>query len=119
VNDRHGHPAGDRVLAALGALLRRRLRGTDLLGRLGGEEFSVVLEDLRGDEAVTLVEKLREEFSKIEFPGGPGAFHVTFSAGISCLAPGMSLEAWRSSADEALYAAKRSGRNRVVLAGDR
>lgn len=116
VNDRYGHPTGDRVLAALGVLLRRRLRGTDLLGRLGGEEFSVVLEDLRGDEAVALVSRLLDEFSKTDFPADGGSFHVTFSAGISFLSPGMSLEAWRSSADDALYAAKRAGRNRVVLA---
>lgn len=116
VNDRYGHPTGDRVLAAIGALLRRRLRGTDLLGRLGGEEFSVVLEDLRSDEAVTLMNRLLDEFSKIEFPAADGAFRVTFSAGISFLAAGTSLEAWRSSADEALYAAKRAGRSRVVLA---
>lgn len=116
VNDRYGHPTGDRVLAALGALLRKRLRGTDLLGRLGGEEFSVVLEDLRGDEAVALVSRLLDDFSKIDFPADGGTFHVTFSAGISFLSPGMSLEAWRASTDEALYAAKRAGRNRVVLA---
>jgi diguanylate cyclase (GGDEF)-like protein len=117
VNDRYGHPTGDRVLASLGALLRRRLRGTDLVGRLGGEEFGIVLEDLRGGEAVTLLNRLLDEFSKIEFAADDGAFRVTFSAGISCLATGMSLEAWRSSADEALYAAKRAGRSRVVLAG--
>jgi diguanylate cyclase (GGDEF)-like protein len=116
VNDRFGHPAGDRVLAALGALLRRRLRGTDLLGRLGGEEFSIVLEDLRADEAVTLLNRLLDDFSRIEFTAEGVTFHVTFSAGISFLAAGMSLEAWRSSADEALYAAKRAGRARVVLA---
>jgi diguanylate cyclase (GGDEF)-like protein len=83
VNDRWGHPAGDRVLAALGALLRRRLRGTDLLGRLGGEEFSIVLEDLRDDEAVTLMNRLLHEFSAIEFPAEGGVFRVTFSAGIA------------------------------------
>lgn len=116
VNDRYGHPTGDRVLAGLGALLRRRLRGTDLVGRLGGEEFGVVLEDLRGDEAVTLLNRLLDEFSRIEFTADHGVFRVTFSAGISCLAPGMSVEAWRSSADDALYAAKRAGRSRVVLA---
>jgi diguanylate cyclase (GGDEF)-like protein len=115
VNDRYGHPTGDRVLAALGALLRRRLRGTDLLGRLGGEEFSIVLEDLKGDEAATLMNRLLDEFSRIEFPAEGGAFRVTFSAGISFLAAGMSLESWRSSADEALYAAKAAGRSRVVL----
>lgn len=116
VNDRFGHPTGDRVLAALGALLRRRLRGTDLLGRLGGEEFSIVLEDLKGDEAATLMNRLLDEFSRIEFPAEGGVFRVTFSAGISFLEAGMSLESWRASADEALYAAKRAGRNRVVLA---
>jgi diguanylate cyclase (GGDEF)-like protein len=117
VNDRHGHPVGDRVLAALGALLRRRLRGTDLLGRLGGDEFAVILEDLTEEEAERLMNRLLEEFSVMPHGGaGQSVFHVTFSAGVARFFKGMSVEIWRKAADDALYAAKSAGRHRVARA---
>ena len=117
VNDRHGHPVGDRVLAALGALLRRRLRGSDLVGRLGGEEFGVILEDLTEEEAERLMNRLLEEFSVMPHSGvGRAAFHVTFSAGVAGFVKGMTVDVWRQAADEALYAAKSTGRHRVARA---
>ena len=117
VNDRHGHPVGDRVLAALGALLRRRLRGSDLVGRLGGEEFGVILEDLTEGEAERLMNRLLEEFSVMPHSGvGQAAFHVTFSAGVAGFVKGMTVDAWRQAADDALYAAKSAGRHRVARA---
>ncbi|MFI5121194.1 MAG: diguanylate cyclase, partial [Thermoanaerobaculia bacterium] len=117
VNDRHGHPVGDRVLAALGALLRRRLRGSDLVGRLGGEEFAVILEDLTEEEAERLMNRLLEEFSVMSHSGaGRSAFHVTFSAGVAGFFKGMTVDVWRQAADEALYAAKSAGRHRVARA---
>jgi diguanylate cyclase (GGDEF)-like protein len=117
VNDRHGHPGGDRVLAALGALLRRRVRGSDLVGRLGGEEFAAILEDLTEEEAERLMNRLLEEFSMIPHRGiDESTFHVTFSAGVSAFLPGMTVDAWRQAADDALYAAKSAGRQRVVRA---
>jgi diguanylate cyclase (GGDEF)-like protein len=117
VNDRYGHPVGDRVLVALSALLRRRLRASDMIGRLGGEEFAVVLEGLTGDEAARLTRRLLDDFRAIlhDSPGGP-AFSVTFSAGIAVLAEGMTLDPWRKAADDALYLAKAAGRNRVEIA---
>jgi diguanylate cyclase (GGDEF)-like protein len=121
VNDTWGHPVGDRVLASLGVLLRRRLRASDTIGRLGGEEFALLLEDLGAPDAVRLVERLREEFSTLRHRSAEGRiFHVDFSAGVSLFEPGrMTLEAWRNAADEALYSAKASGRGRVVLAEGR
>ena len=117
VNDRHGHPVGDRVLAALGALLRRRLRGSDLVGRLGGEEFAVILEDLTEEEAERLMHRVLEEFSVMPRSGADrSAFHVTFSAGVAGFVKGMTMDAWRQAADDALYAAKSAGRNRVARA---
>jgi diguanylate cyclase (GGDEF)-like protein len=117
VNDRHGHPVGDRVLAALGALLRRRLRGSDLVGRLGGEEFAVILEDLTEGEAERLMNRLLEEFSVMPHSGAGGSvFHVTFSAGVAGFVNGMTVDAWRQAADDALYAAKSAGRHRVARA---
>ena len=117
VNDHYGHPVGDRVLAALSNLLRKKLRQSDTMGRYGGEEFAVLLEDLQEDEAVRLVSRLLEEFGRITHAvPGSGQFRVTFSAGVAMLGPDMDLEAWRQAADQALYAAKAAGRNRVVPA---
>lgn len=117
VNDRHGHPVGDRVLASLAALLRRRVRGSDLIGRLGGEEFAVILEGLTEEEAERLMNRLLEEFSVIAHHGvDQSTFRVTFSAGVSAFLPGMTVDAWRQAADDALYAAKAAGRHCVVRA---
>jgi diguanylate cyclase (GGDEF)-like protein len=117
INDRFGHPVGDRVLAALAALLRRRLRQSDTIGRYGGEEFAVLLEGLPQDEVVRLMTRVLEEFRELdlEAPGHP-PFRATFSGGVAMLEPGMDLDDWKKAADDALYAAKHGGRNRVVAA---
>jgi len=117
VNDRFGHTAGDRVLASLAATLRRRLRQTDTIGRLGGEEFAILLEDLSPGDALRLTERLLADFSAIEHaqPDGEG-FRVTFSAGIAMYGGHGDWKGWREAADRALYEAKASGRNRVVMA---
>jgi diguanylate cyclase (GGDEF)-like protein len=118
VNDRFGHPVGDRVLASLAALLRRRLRQSDRVGRYGGEEFATLTEELPEAEVVRLVERLLAEFGAMEHHAADGqAFHTTFSAGVAMLTPGMSLDAWKKAADDALYAAKSAGRNRVMAVG--
>jgi len=118
VNDRFGHPVGDRVLASLAALLRRRLRQSDRVGRYGGEEFATLIEELPEAEVVRLVERLLAEFGAMEHHAADGqAFHTTFSAGVAMLTPGMSLDAWKKAADDALYAAKSGGRNRVMAFG--
>jgi diguanylate cyclase (GGDEF)-like protein len=117
VNDRHGHPVGDRALAAMGTLLRRRVRGSDLVGRLGGEEFAIILEDLTEEEAERLMNRVLEEFAVLPHPGADqSVFRVTFSAGVAGYRPGMTVDTWRQAADEALYAAKSAGRARVVRA---
>jgi diguanylate cyclase (GGDEF)-like protein len=118
VNDRFGHPVGDRVLASLAALLRRRLRQSDRVGRYGGEEFATLIEELPEAEVVRLVERLLAEFGGTEHHAADGqAFHTTFSAGVAMLRPGMSLDDWKKAADDALYAAKSAGRNRVMAFG--
>jgi diguanylate cyclase (GGDEF)-like protein len=120
VNDDHGHPTGDQVLVRLAALLRARLRQADVVGRYGGEEFAVVLEDLTMEEATRLVERLRADFGGIEHRSREGAeFRVTFSAGLASLEEGDSVSAWVHAADRALYAAKEDERNRVVVAPSR
>ena len=118
VNDAWGHPVGDRVLAALGAFLRRRLRASDSIGRIGGEEFGLLFEELSGDDTIRLVRRLLSEFETLSHRSDDGrVFHVSFSAGIALMeAPTMTLESWRRAADAALYEAKASGRCRVEMA---
>lgn len=118
VNDRYGHPAGDRVLSALATLLRRRLRQSDTVGRYGGDEFAVLLDDLEEADALRLLRRLLAEFSaQAHQTPGDATFHVTFSAGIAMLDTAtMDLDGWRQAADSALYAAKAAGRNRVTAA---
>lgn len=118
VNDTWGHPVGDRVLAALGLFLRRRLRASDSIGRIGGEEFGLLFEELSGDDALRLVRRLLSEFETLPHRSDDGrVFHVTFSGGIALLeAPAMTLESWRRAADAALYEAKAAGRRRVEMA---
>jgi diguanylate cyclase (GGDEF)-like protein len=120
INDRHGHPVGDRVLVSLSALFRRHLRDTDTVGRYGGEEFAIVLDGVSEEDAWRIVERLRSRFEAVRHQALGGAeFSATFSAGISVLRPGMDLESWRYAADQALYAAKAAGRNRVEVAPER
>ncbi|HEY8150321.1 MAG TPA: diguanylate cyclase, partial [Vicinamibacteria bacterium] len=115
VNDRFGHPVGDRVLATLAALLRRRLRQSDTIGRYGGEEFVVLFEGLPEADVLHLMGRVLEEFREIdlEAPGKP-SFRATFSAGVAMLAEGQTLDEWKKAADDALYAAKAAGRNRIT-----
>lgn len=119
VNDVHGHSAGDKVIKAMAHLLRQRLRKTDSLGRYGGEEFLVILPRCTAQEAMLLMNNVREHFSNLPFQANGKHFHVTMSAGISCYqggepAPDKLLEA----ADDALYKAKSSGRNQVRHSGE-
>ena len=117
INDKHGHPVGDRVLGALAALLRRRLRQPDTIGRYGGEEFAVLIEDLPEADTTRLISRLLEEFAGLEHQvAGGGSFRCTFSAGVAMLEEGMDLDAWKKAADDALYAAKKAGRRRVIAA---
>lgn len=117
INDRFGHPTGDRVLVALATLFRRHLRQADTIGRYGGEEFAILLGGLAAGEAVQVVDRLRRDFAAIEHTAAGGQrFAATWSAGVAELGYGMDLDEWREAADRALYAAKRGGRNRVELA---
>lgn len=111
VNDTHGHVAGDRVLSGLGTFLRRRLRQYDLIGRHGGEEFAIVIEEATVDDAVKLMERLLAEFKDVDH--GP-AGRIAFSAGVANFAQSYDIAFRR--ADAALYEAKRTGRGRVVAA---
>ncbi|MFP5223152.1 MAG: response regulator [Acidobacteriota bacterium] len=116
VNDRYGHSAGDRVLVALANLLKQRLRKSDVIGRYGGEEFAVILPRTAMPEAVALMNSLRACFESIQFPMEGGFFNVSFSCGVAALSSHDSAEKLSLAADQALYRAKKEGRNRVVAA---
>jgi diguanylate cyclase (GGDEF)-like protein len=118
INDSYGHQAGDRVLKALSALLRRHVRRSDLIGRYGGEEFAILLDNVHENDSVRLMMRLLREFGQLEHQAPNGSvFRVTFSVGVARLnAPEMDLYGWFNAADGALYAAKKAGRNRVVKA---
>lgn len=118
VNDEHGHAAGDRVLRSLARLLRQRLRRSDIVGRYGGEEFAVILPKTTPAEAAGIINSLRTDFHTVGFRGsGDVLFNVSFSAGVAGLTESGDLVTLNLTADAALYYAKRSGRNRVHVAG--
>lgn len=117
VNDTYGHATGDKVLAALGDLLRRSMRVYDLAARLGGEEFCLLLPGASAFQAYDLAVRLLNEFKAMEFEAPDGTtFTGTFSAGVATSRnqPGRdTVEDLLAHADELLYQAKRQGKNRV------
>ncbi|GEO82098.1 GGDEF domain-containing response regulator [Pararhodospirillum oryzae] len=115
VNDTHGHPVGDQVLVALARLLQQRLRSSDTVGRYGGEEFALILHNIGPEEGAVLIDNLRRDFGRIRFQGAEQDFSCTFSAGLTGLVGGATAHRLLERADQALYAAKRAGRNRVVV----
>ena len=117
VNDRYGHATGDRVIVALANLLRQRLRKSDVIGRYGGEEFCVILPGTSMPDAMVLMNQLRQCFEAICFPVSGGSFSVTFSCGVASLSTHDNAEKLSLAADQALYRAKKEGRNRVLAAG--
>jgi diguanylate cyclase (GGDEF)-like protein len=114
VNDTYGHPAGDRVLKSLAHLLKQRLRGYDIIGRYGGEEFIVILPNTELSAAHKIMDKLRVAFSEINHYHENGNFNCYFSCGISSYPDFKNESSLCAEADKALYDAKESGRNKVV-----
>jgi len=106
---------GDRVIKSLALFLKQRLRKTDYIGRYGGEEFAVVLPDTDAVTAAKVLDEIRRRFAEIHYPAQPQDLSCTFSCGIAELAEGMDCNTLSKQADEALYVAKRGGRNRVEI----
>ncbi len=112
INDGHGHPAGDLVLRAVAQSLASQIRTNDVLGRLGGEEFGILLPDSSLEAAVQAAERFRQTLEDMLVPHDP-PLRVTASFGIAALAPDcLAAELWTKRADRSLYAAKHAGRNR-------
>jgi diguanylate cyclase (GGDEF)-like protein len=118
INDKHGHPVGDRVIKSLARLIKERLRSTDIGGRYGGEEFIMVLPNCPQEQAAQILNDLRIRFSRIRHAGDQpdSDFSAAFSAGIASFPTCSSAESLIMTADAALYQAKKRGRNRVVMA---
>ncbi len=115
VNDRHGHHVGDAVLRSLGSTLQSWFRETDIVARMGGEEFIVVAVDTDLAQTRILAEELVRHVSSIAFPVTGS---ITISCGVSKLIDGESTDVSLKRADRALYRAKSDGRNRTVTIGD-
>jgi diguanylate cyclase (GGDEF)-like protein len=115
VNDTHGHPAGDRVIRFIADVLAELSRDNDTAARVGGEEFALLLAGAAGEKALAAAERVRLAVAERPLPE---IGHVTVSLGVAaCPSNAKTERELFSASDAALYAAKRGGRNRAVLAG--
>ncbi|AWN46819.1 GGDEF domain-containing protein [Methylobacterium terrae] len=116
VNDSHGHAAGDAALIAFVAACRSALRSLDAVGRLGGEEFAILLVETSPEDGAAIAERIRAAVAAQPVATESGPIGITVSIGLAAAEPGESLQAAMRRADAALYAAKNGGRNRVERA---
>jgi diguanylate cyclase len=118
-NDSWGHQTGDEVLRLVAATLRQNIRGRDCVARYGGEEFAVILPATPLESVIVVGNKLRTAVERRDFAlrdSAGAAPRITISIGAACYDPGEPLAEWVHRADDALYRAKESGRNRVMAA---
>ena len=119
VNDTYGHPVGDVVLREIARLLKDSVRNVDIAARYGGEEFALLLVHTPHDGALKLAERIRKQASKLTFKAEGDSFKITVSMGIATFPDhARSKQAFIERADQALYHAKETGRNRVVSYAD-
>ncbi len=119
INDRHGHPVGDQVICAVSNCLAKAFpRRSDLVARYGGEEFACVLPETSLENARTLAERMTAAIRGLTIETASERFKVTVSAGVTVLGSGEGVAELVARADQALYAAKEGGRDRVVVAGE-
>jgi diguanylate cyclase (GGDEF)-like protein len=119
INDRFGHARGDLVLQQFSGVMRSQLRGTDIMARLGGEEFCVILPGLDRDAARAVAERIRTAYADLNIPISDAGNTATVSAGLAIGSPSETFASVLSRADAALYKAKSAGRNQVHLASFR
>jgi diguanylate cyclase (GGDEF)-like protein len=114
INDKYGHPFGDTVLVATSATIKNAVRACDVFGRLGGEEFACLLPATSLDQALPLADRLRQVVARLSFEHDGARVGVTASFGLAECQPDWSIEQLMQEVDRSLYAAKASGRNRLV-----
>ncbi|BAP42657.1 PAS:GGDEF protein [Pseudomonas sp. StFLB209] len=116
INDTYGHQTGDLVLQRIAESGRTTLRRGDLFGRIGGEEFAAIFPGCAADTALQIAERLQREIQRLSFQYDTQSFGITASQGLTSLTDSdQSLEALYGRADEAMYQAKRQGKNQIVL----
>ncbi len=114
INDRYGHSIGDKVLRAVAEPLQRLVREIDIVARMGGEEFAFVLPETGLEDAANLAERLRSEIEDLVVTNNANEMKITASFGVvNCKGGEKNIEALLTAADDALYVAKRKGRNQV------
>nr|WP_255547984.1 GGDEF domain-containing protein [Erythrobacter ani] len=118
VNDIWGHQTGDRAIAQFGALIAREIRYYDLAGRIGGEEFCILIRNADTEAALGLAERLRLKLSATQIEGMSENVRLTASFGATERLRAESYKSMFTRADKALYQAKDTGRNRVILSDD-
>lgn len=116
INDTYGHDAGDEVLIKIADLLKQSVRSTDMIARLGGEEFCIVLANAATKQGIQLAENIRQKIEAQTFENQHGKMQVTISIGIAERQIDESINHWLKRADQALYHAKNNGRNQVTTA---
>lgn len=118
INDTYGHGTGDTVLKEIARLIHSSLREVDVIGRWGGEEFVILLTQTKKADAKKIAERILQRVSVYTFHGLPENENVTLSIGVASIPEDRDIDNWEKlikAADEALYRAKRNGRNRVEL----
>ena len=116
INDTHGHETGDAALVHLTQVARECIRPQDTLGRYGGEEFVVVMPETSIEQGIEVMTRVQRELTRRFFLAGTQKLLITFSAGVAQLGDAESGVKAVERADQAMYLAKRSGKNRVVAA---
>jgi diguanylate cyclase (GGDEF)-like protein len=115
INDTYGHQTGDDVLCGIAAILKEILRNYDSVGRMGGEEFLLVIPLMAESDCASLFERLRNRIAGSKIPTRSGDLEVTISIGVTCVVAANTVDAILELADEAMYKAKNGGRNQVVV----
>lgn len=116
INDNHGHTVGDSVLKTIAGLLQKNIREVDILARIGGEEFAIILPQTGVEEASNLAERIRQCIEAAAIQHDTLQINITASFGIAaCMVEGDDLDRLLTKADDALYIAKKKGRNQVKI----
>ena len=119
INDKYGHGIGDATLIRFAKFVAAQIRQEDLFGRVGGEEFAILLREATAEQAAAMGERIRAGVAQLPVPGGGAGEHFTVSIGLAAAAEwDASFDSLFGRADRALYLAKKQGRNRLAIAGE-